>query len=166
MKDKILNILEDINIDYGFVDKYGIRHRNIKKNYYLENYQLQTIEDTIKYNIGTCYEYVELIRSKIPNIESYIILYNDPNKIARHTIAILSDNNKYYWLEKNYNNKLIEYNSLEEIFNILINSYPRIYKIDNFNKELINIYEYSKPTPGMSYQDFENHVKKGKQIII
>ena len=159
MKDKVIEVINSINIDYGFVDKYGIRHRNIKKNYYLENYRLQSIEDTIKYNIGTCYEYVELVRDKVPNIDSYIILYDDPNKIARHTIAILHDNDKYYWIENNYNNKDIEYDNLDEIFNILIKSYPRIYKIENFNKDLINIYKYDKPSIGLSYKEFEDYIK-------
>ena len=62
LEEKLESVLENINIEYGFVDKYNVIHKHIKKNYYLENYNLQSVKDTIKYNVGTCWEYVELVR--------------------------------------------------------------------------------------------------------
>ena len=41
-----------------------------------------------------------------------------------------------------------------------------MYKIDEFNKDLIEIYEYDNPIPGMNYYDFSEHTKKGKIINI
>lgn len=164
MEEKLNNILNKINIDYGFVDKYGIIHKNIKKKFYLENYHLESIEEIIKYNVGTCWEYVELLRFYLSEIDidmtSYIIIYNDDNYIARHTFGVITCNNKYYLMEDN----LKSYDSLEDIFNEFIGTLPVMYKIRDFDKSKLEIYEYTKPKVGLNYYEFSDFVRKGKRI--
>lgn len=168
MIDNILNKIKEI--DYGWVDQNKIVHHSSKRNFFLENYKLQTIEDTLKYKVGTCWEQVELIRylgkQEKLNIDTYIIIYNDPNKIARHSIAVTKINNKYYYLENAWKDqgKNIEFNSIEEILRTIVNQFPRMYKIDEFDKTKIEIYKYLEPTPGLNYEEFTNYCRKGERI--
>lgn len=173
MNNKIDKILNKINeIDYGWVDQNKIIHHSSKRQFFIENYHLEDIEDILKYKVGTCFDQVELTRYyfKLENIDikTYIIIYNDDTKIASHTIAVLESNNKFYYLEntwKNQNNN-IEYNTLEELLNSIIKTYPRVYKINNFDKSKIEIYQYEKPPLNLSYQEFTNYCRNSKRIEI
>ena len=168
MIDDILNKVKEI--DYGWIDSNKIVHHNAKKNFFLENYKLQTIEETLKYKVGTCWEQVELTRyyAKQNNLDisTYIIIYNDPNKIARHSIAVCYLNNKYYYLENSWRNqgKDLEFSSVQEILKTVVNQFPRMYKINEFDTKKIEIYKYNEPTPGISFEEFTNYCRKGEKI--
>ena len=63
MEEKLLQILEKMKeIEYGWVDKYGVVHKSSKRDFFIQNYRLQKLEDTLKYKVGTCWEQVELVR--------------------------------------------------------------------------------------------------------
>ncbi len=169
-------MIEDIlskvkEIDYGWVDQNKIIHHSSKRNFFLENYKLQTIEDTLQYKVGTCWEQVELTRHYCEqyhlNVDTYIIIYNDPDKIARHSIAIANIKNKYYYLENAWKDqgKSIEFNSINDILHTVVNNFPRMYKINNFDIDKIEIYKYSKPMPGLNYNEFTEHCRKGEKIL-
>lgn len=168
MIEDILNKIKEI--DYGWVDSNKIVHHSSKRNFFLENYRLQTIEDTLKYKVGTCWEQVELTRyyAKQHNleIETYIIIYNDPTKIARHSIAVANLNNKYYYLENSWKDqgKNIEFDNIKDILHTVVNQFPRMYKINEFDLNKIEIYNYSEPNPGLSFEDFTNYCRKGEKI--
>ena len=165
-----LELLNNIdNIKYGFIDKYGVVHKNAKKDFFLFNYHIESDEVIKKELIGTCIESVELIRSFFKSynldIDSYIIYYDNEEKIASHTIAVLEFNNKFYYLEKSLVN--IEpsiYNSLNEILNKLIKEYPRMYKIKDLDKNKIHVYKYYKPKYNLTYKEFIDYVKTCEEI--
>ena len=171
MEKKLLSILDKMKeIEYGFVDDYGIIHRKSSKEFFINNYKLQTIEDTLKYKIGTCWEQVELVRyylesEKIP-VDTYIIIYNDDSKIARHTIVVVKDNNKFYWMENSWkqNNNSIEFNNLDDLLNTIVNLFPSMYKIYDFDKSKIEIYKYDKPEVGLSFNEFTEYCRKQTKI--
>ena len=84
------------------------------------------------------------------------------NYIARHTIAVVKDNDKYYLVD----NELQIYDNLESILNRFIKQFPSMYKIKDFDKSKIEIYEYEKPEAGLNYYEFSDYVRKGVRIWI
>ena len=172
MENTIFSILDKMKeIKYGWVDQYGVVHKNAGRNFFIKNYRMQTIEETLKYKVGTCWEQVELIRyylekENIP-VQTFIIIYNDESKIARHTIAIANCNNKYYWMESSWNNtNIVSYNNIKEILQTLIDMFPRMYKINDFNINKIEIYQYEKPKEHLTYNEFTEFCKEQKKIIL
>lgn len=189
MKDVLKNVLAQLNeIKYGWVDKYGIVHKKARKDFFLQNYRLQSIDETLKYKVGTCWEQVELVRYLLEkeNIQckTYIIIYNDNNVIARHTIAVVnsnknssenktetdyknineSKNNKYYLMESSWNMELKTFDSIDEILKMFIKMYPSMYKIKDFDVNKIEIFEYTKPEEHLNYNEFTEFCRRGKGV--
>lgn len=165
MENKLKSILVELEkIEYGWADQYGVIHKKAGKDYFIHNYRLQSIDETLKYKVGTCWEQVEYVRFLLEkeNIKckSYIIIYSDENKIARHTIAVVNANNKYYLMESSWNLELKIFSKLDDIFNMFIEMFPKMYKINDFDISKIEIYEYTKPEEHLSYDDFTNFCKK------
>ena len=168
MEEKLLQILEKMKeIEYGWVDKYGVVHKSSKRDFFIQNYRLQKLEDTLKYKVGTCWEQVELVRfylekENIP-VKTYIVIYNEEGRIARHTIAVAEVDGKFYWMENSWNldEFKIKYDSTDEILNELVGRFPRMYKIPDFDKNRIEIYEYEKPEEGLSFEEFTDWCRKG-----
>ena len=131
-----------------------------------------SIDKILDKKVGTCFEQTALVKYYLDQegIENhtFIIIYNDPNKIARHTACIAHNNGEYYLMESAWlvNDDKTVYSSIEEILVSIVKRYPKIYKIDEFNKELIEVYEYTNPIPGMSYQEFSDNARKGKIVNI
>lgn len=175
MKEKLNQILDKMKeINYGWVDQYGIIHQKAAKNFFIENYKLQSIEETLEYKVGTCWERVELLRYYLNKedilVETYIVIYNEKDKIARHTVAIVYDDvcNKFYWMESSWKlrNNTFEFNSREEILEKLIDLFPIIYKISNFDISKIEIYKYNKPETGLNYEQFTEYCKNQEKISL
>lgn len=107
MEQKINKILEKMkDIKYGWIDRNGVIHKKAGRNFFINNYKLQTIEETIEYKVGTCWEQVELARyylerEDIP-VQTYLILYNHEDKIARHSVAIAEEFGTYYLVENSW----------------------------------------------------------------
>ena len=125
MVEEINKILEKLKeIKYGWADKNGVIHQKAGRNFFINNYRLQTIEETLEYKVGTCWEQVELARyylekEDIKN-QTYLILYNDENKIARHSIAIAEVFGKYYLVENSWKiNKTLKVNMVAYVYNSL-----------------------------------------------
>lgn len=173
MEEKINDILKKMeSISYGWVDDYNVVHHYSKRGFFLDNYKFMSIDKILDKKVGTCFEQTSLVKYYLDQegIENhtYIIIYNDPDKIARHTACIAHDNGKYYLMESAWlvNNDKTVSSSIEEILESIVRRYPKMYKIDAFNKDLIEIYEYTNPLPGMSYQEFSDNARKGKLINI
>jgi len=172
--DQLINkVLEKMSeIEYGWVDRNGEIHRKAKKTFFLNNYHLQSIDETLGYKVGTCWEQVELARYYLEkedvHVDSYFIMYDDDSKIARHTIAVANLYGKYWWVENAWK-KLGNYtffDSPEEILDKLIELYPRMYKIENFDYDKIEIYKYSKPMVGLSFEEFTEYCRNQDEIIL
>lgn len=169
----LANILKKMDeISYGWIDIYGTIHHHSKRQYFIDNYRFMSIDKILESKVGTCFEQTALVsyylnQEGIEN-HTYIIIYNDPDKIARHTVCIATYQDEYYLLESSWliNDDEIKYSNYEEILTKVIKRYPKMYKIDNFNKELIVVYEYTNPSVNMSYDEFCDNAKKGKKINI
>ena len=173
MEDKLLNILNDTkHITYGWVDKCGIKHTQAKKNFFIDNYRYSSIEDTLKNKVGTCFEIAALMKyyldkENISN-DNYIIMYNDPNKICKHATCVAYANNKYYLVENSWilENPLQVFDSLNDLLLFVIWRFPKMYKLEPMDTNLIEVYKYNDPKVGLTYQEFVDFVKTGEKIEV
>ena len=170
MNELLLNILNEVKqIKYGFVTSDGIIHKNAKRDFYLNNYRLMSIEDTLKYQVGTCYEQTEVIGYLLDknNIKykKYNIIYDVPDKIARHTFCVVEDNNKYILMESSWLIDNSTFDSLEDLLISIVKRYPRMYKIEGFNLDKIEIYEYNKVNVGDDYYQYTDNIRSTGKII-
>lgn len=180
----IEDILEELKqISYGFVDRYGVVHKRIKKDYYMKEYRLQAPEITQKYKVGTCWDVVELARFLIEDkiatedkecqfykknekfliesdkkieVRTFLFDYDDENVLAKHTIAVAVMDDGYYWLESSWKNMsgIRKFGDIDNIFFEIEGNYPQIYKINNYDVDKLNIYEYTKPKEGLNFVQF------------
>lgn len=171
MDDKLKEILNTaIKMDYGFHDKDG-NHKNAKRNYYLTNYRLMSVDDILKYNIGTCYEYVELISYLLDKegykYKKYNIIYDVPNKIARHTFVVVEKDNKYILMETGWVIDNNVFDTLDDLLISVVKRYPKMYKLEDFDINIVEIYEYDKVNVGDDFYQFTDNIRKnGNKISI
>ncbi len=172
MNDKLLNILDDAkSISYGFVTSDGVVHKNSKRQFYLDNYRLMSIDDVIKYKVGTCYEQTEYVgylldKEKI-SYKKYNIIYDVEGKIARHTFAVVNNDNKYILMESSWLYENIIFDSLEDLIVAIVKRYPRMYKLEDFDIDKVEIYEYDKVVYGCTFDEFTSNVRtNGKRLVI
>ena len=167
--NEILNSIHDIN--YGWVDKDGIKHTQAKKNFFLEFYRLMPVEDTLKYRVATCFEMAALVKHYIDleNIpgDNYIVMYNTDEKIARHATCVAYLNDAYYLLENSWilENPVRKFDTLNELLLFMIWRFPKMYKIEPLETNLIEVYKYTSPEAKLSYKEFIDYVKENGEKI-
>ena len=173
MEDKILEILNNTkHITYGWIDKYNVKHTQAKKNFFIDNYKYVDVETTIKQGVGTCFEIAALMKYYLDkeNIacDNYIIMYNDPNKICKHATCVAYINNLYYLVENSWilEEPLHKFNTLNDLLLFVIGRFPKMYKLEPMDTNLIEVYKYDNPKSGLSYQEFVDYVKLGERIEV
>lgn len=155
--------------------KYGWKSKKDSKYYFhiteglAKNFCFQTCEEIEKSRIGICWETVELNREYLEknNISCKAYFFVIPfNNFYCHSVLVFNDKNKYYWFENSFKNMIgiHEYNSLQELFNNVINNFGNIVNQKKINIRSLKIYEYSKPRPGIGCVQFYFHCFRGKNI--
>lgn len=167
-----LEIMELMNdIEYGWVDK--------DKNIYLDtsegfssNYALQSPEEILKTKTGVCWDQVELERyyfsqTNIP-FKTYFMCYYDNDRCPTHTFLIYEKNNNYYWFEHSWKKYIgiHESNDLKELLEDIRSKFIEMEVKDKFNKNNMMLYEYIKPSYGLSVEEFYKHCEAGLNINI
>ena len=163
-------IMDKMNqIEYGWVDKEGNPH--IKLEGFSENYLLQKPEELIKSKLGVCWDQVELERyyfkEKGIDIKSYFIVYYDNKRFPCHTFISFEDNNKFYWFEHAWEKHkgIKEFNTLEELLKEVKEKFIELELKNEYDKDYLVIYNYSKPNKKLDTLEFYHHCEKGKKII-
>ena len=153
------------NINYGWIDKNHNKHINDYETF-ASDYILQSPEEVIQSSLGVCWDQVELERYYFKdNINTYFIVNYDNNENPTHTFLTYQKDNKYYWFEHSFElyRGIHEYNSLNELLLDVKNKFISFNKIDEDN---ISIYEYTKPSYGITCEEFYQHATSGKEINI
>ena len=122
------------DIDYGWIDKSGIKHIYDFKTF-SSDYLLQSPEEVIKNKVGVCWDQVELERHYFKNdsVKTFFIVHYDNDKCPTHTFLTFQKDNKYYWFEHSW-----------AIFR--------------------GIHEYDKPKYHITVQDYYKHCDSGRYI--
>jgi hypothetical protein len=172
MNELLNNILNEAKqISYGFVTSDGVPHKNSKRQFYLDNYRLMTIDDIIKYKVGTCYEQTEYVAYLLDknniSYKKYNIIYDVPDKIARHTFCVVNSDNKYILMESGWLFENNVFDTLEDLLVSVVKRYPRMYKLEGFDINIVEIYEYDKVQYGCNFYEFTDNVRNnGKKIEV
>jgi len=170
LENTVNEILEQMKeISYGWVEPNGVKHFKSKQNYFKEFYRIMTIDMIKEYKVGTCFESAKyaayLLKAKGLHPRSFMINYDDPNKLAKHTFTVVNDDEHYYWVEASWVNDKIVFDSLEDLIEAVIKRYPRMYLIENLNRDLIHVYEIDEFTDGLSLNEFVEKIKSNEKII-
>lgn len=154
MVNKMIDIINKIyedhkDIKYAWRDKNGEIHNHISEGY-VQKFRMQEPEEVLENNCGNCWETVELTRyllkqNKIPCKTYFFVI--PMHKFYCHSIAVAEYNNKFYWIENSFRQLkgVREYNTLDELFNHLLDNFHYVVNSDNVKYNTIKIYEYKKP---------------------
>ena len=97
----------NINIEYGWVDKYGLKHLNNLKGF-RENYKTMSIEEILETGLGTCIEQAKLIKYFFDKIGLENKLYchrgyeteeNFDKEVRMHCFVLFNYNDNWYHFE-------------------------------------------------------------------
>ncbi len=165
---EILDFYNDVkNINYGWHDKDGNVHENLKGM--IDGFVLQDNDTVRKTNYAVCWEMCELQREffnshSIPNKTIFVYLRNSHNN-ACHTFSCFYLNDKTYWMEASWQNKkgIHEFDSDSEVLEYYRNHFEDFAR-GEYNKEDLEFYEYDNITPGMNAKEFYMHCLNSKKI--
>jgi len=165
--NEIQNIMQDI--EYGYLNNKKQIIIEIDDNFD-EEYRLQTPEDTFKYQIGVCWDQVELERKlfKGYDFKTYFILFNNDFWGPTHTFLVYKKNNYYYWFENSWFDYrgIHKYNNLNELLFDIASKHIKHHQLNNINFKNINIYKYLKPKYNIKASEYIDYCQKGKLIKI
>jgi hypothetical protein len=160
MLDNINEIVNQVHkISYGWIDKNNIKHTNSKIKYFMDNYQYMSIDEVLKYNIGTCFEKANLckyyLEEKGITSNIYMIDYDVEEKLAKHTICVTNDSKYYYLVESSWIIDFdIRFDSLEQLLNKVIDKYPKMYKIEGMDRSKFKIYKIDNIPSHVSFNEY------------
>ncbi len=165
MNKDIESVLERLDkIKYGWIGKDKVLHKYSKQEFFLDNYRLMSIEDTLSNNVGTNFENACVAKKLLNdlNIDSniYFFIYEDKH-IASHAICIANIDNKYYSLENNWildNNRRV-FDSIEDIFKLVKTQLRKTYVIEPFEEDKVSIYKVDSLKDGLGYDELLESVR-------
>lgn len=153
-------------IDYGWVDKNGIKHIN-DFDTFADEYMLQYPTDTIKSGVGVCWDQVELERFYFKDfIKTFFLVHYDNDKCPTHTFLTFEKDSEYYWFEHSWERcrGIHKYNNLKDLLVDVKNKFIQ-YELNNcYIEDNFVIYEYDKPKFNISVPEFYSHCENGKYI--
>lgn len=173
------NLFEYIQneIKYGWIDQDKKHHSGINS---AATYLLQSPEETLKNQIGICWDITELCRCFFENMttlkyETYYLFYDDNKGCPSHSILVFYDNDKVYWFEPMFNSKECYHSGIHEFDNIkdLLEYFEKVFIknaifqnwiLENYDKHKINIYKYKEPKYHINGYEMRNHVNHSEKI--
>ena len=159
MNKDIESVLERLDqIKYGWIGKDKVLHKYSKQDFFLANYRLMSIEETLENNVGTNFENACVAKKLLDdlNIDSHIYLFVYIDKtIASHAICIANIEDKYYSLENNWilDNNRREFDSKEDIFKLVKTQLRKTYVIEPFEEDKVSIKELDELIPNSTYEE-------------
>ena len=164
------------NIQYGFMDKNGKKYTDMFsdewKDWYLQCI-VQSGEEVLKTNIGTCWDQVELERLWFENHNYIFHTFFMWFEVGRecdyptHTFLIYELNNKYYYFEHAFeaHKGIYEFASINEAIEFVKEKqieYTKMNFKDASDEDMncLAVYEYTKPIKDLNVDDYLNHVTK------
>ena len=164
------------NITYGFLGKSKKRYESLKDREGLNEYIIQSGEEVLESNLGTCWDQVELERIWFAN-HNYnfktIFLGFDvdyENTYPTHTFLVYEDNNKWYWFENAWEDErgIHEFNSFDDALSHVKDLHflyaQKRYNMDSKLKDNLECFDYDRPKPNLDVISYVEHVTNGRKI--
>lgn len=153
------------NIEYGWIDINGNKHLNTMKEF-RKIYRTMTIDEILKYKIGTCIEQVNLMHYLLDKINVKNKMYccrifepDDYGKLEEeehmHCFLLFYENSKVYHMEHpNFQKKgIYEYSSEKEAIDTIVNYYIELRGgKDSPTKEFFEV------PVGISFKEFNKYI--------
>lgn len=164
------------NLEYGWVDSKGRKHHEPNNS---PEYHLQTPAETMTRQIGICWDQTELQRAWFTmhnyDIASYLLYYDLGETCPSHSILVYRDGNQFCWFEPMFNNTAVyycgihKYDNLADLLNHFRTRFVRNAQLSGFipkefDFEKLHLYEYGKPTYGITDTEFFVHCRRGRKI--
>lgn len=165
MNKDIESVLERLDqIKYGWIGKDKVLHKYSKQDFFLSNYKLMSIEETLSNNVGTNFENACVAKKLLDdlNIEShiYFFIYED-KQIATHAICIAHIDDKYYSLENNWilDNNRREFDNIDDLIKLVKTQLRKTYVIEPFEDEKVSMFIVDKLQEGLGYKELLESVR-------
>ena len=153
------------NIKYGWIDINGNKHLNTMKEF-RKIYRTMSIDEILKYKIGTCIDQVNLIHYLLNKIniknKMYCCRIFEPDDYGNleeeehmHCFVLFYENGKVYHIENpNFEKKgIYEYDSEENAIRTIVDYYIKLRGgKDSPTKEFFNV------PVGISFKDFNKYI--------
>lgn len=158
----------NINIEYGWIDKFGKKHLNNLKEF-RENYRISPINEILETGLGTCIEQAKLIKfffdkigleNKLYCLRRYETDSNFDKDVKMHCFVLYQYENNWYHFEHANSNKrgIHKYNSIEDAIHAEIDRHD-----ENDIRELSEIPEIPV---GLTYKQFNEYVNNFESIYL
>ena len=165
MNKDIESVLERLDqIKYGWIGRDKVLHKYSKQDFFLSNYKLMSIEETLSNNVGTNFENACVAKKLLDdlNIEShiYFFIYED-KQIATHAICIANIDDKYYSLENNWilDNNRREFDNIDDLIKLVKTQLRKTYVIEPFEDEKVSMFIVDKLQDGLGYKELLESVR-------
>ena len=165
MNKDIESVLERLDqIKYGWIGKDKVLHKYSKQDFFLSNYRLMSIDETLSNNVGTNFENACVAKKLLDdlNIEShiYFFIYED-KQIATHAICIAHIDDKYYSLENNWilDNNRREFDNIDDLIKLVKTQLRKTYVIEPFEDEKVSMFIVDKLQEGLGYKELLESVR-------
>lgn len=176
--EDLLNYMNE-NVVYGFIGNNKKIYKDTESEEWLDWYnecRVQTGEEILKTNVGTCWDQVELERLWFEkhNYEfKTIFIYfevDHENNFPTHSFLIFKENDKWYWFEHAFGEYegIYEFDSIEDAIKYIKNAFlnraieMNCATIDD--KNLIRMYEFNKFEKKLTVDEYINHVTIGGKL--
>lgn len=153
------------NISYGWMDINGNKHQNTMKEF-RKMYRTMSIDETLKFRIGTCIEQVNLMNYLLNKInvknKMYCCRIFEPDDYVNleeeehmHCFILFFENGKVYHIEHpNFEKKgIYEYNSEDEAIKSIVDYYIKL----RGGKESPTKEFFEVPV-GISFKEFNKYI--------
>lgn len=165
-------------IEFGWIDQKGTRHESINDG---KTYYLQSPEELMISRLGICWDRAELYRDYFKSMtnlkyETYFLFYDDGQGCPSHSILVFYKDNKVYWFEPMFQNKVYnysgirEYDSITDLLNDFKNKWIEIAILNQFipedyNEDKLFIYRYDTPEYHINGYAMKDHIDDSELIM-
>lgn len=173
--DSLYNFCQ--NISYGWIDRQNNRHFGPNNS---NEYFLQSPAELLQNQIGICWDQTELQRAwftsqGIPTKTYFLYYYLNDDNCPSHSILTFLEHGKPHWFEPMFKNTNVYYagiHNYDSIEQLLANFRTKFIRNGqesgvlptDFHLENVELYQYDRPTYGISGHEFYEHCRTGTKI--
>lgn len=143
--------------------------------------KLQSPEEFIRHKKGNCWDQTELQREWFERrgyqVKTYLLYYYlRDDYCPSHSILTYLDEDRWCWFEPMFYGAAVEYSGVHKYFREeeLLEDFKRVFALNGQRSEMLpdkidetrwSLYEYERPSYGISDVEFYEHCRKGKRIL-